>query len=171
MDHNKNRSKQIRKKIAETNFRYNRFLLLRYLLAVFFFVNLYWVLASLLSKAHLAFIISLLLLIVCGFAISEHVKLYGDESDHVLMKLHYNRIYHLFQLVVNSCLFIIAITNLGFEEMYPFLINNFQTRLLIICIVLLGIVCGWSCLYRIHVISQRKDKYYQYIKKYKKSIS
>ncbi|MCF1617367.1 hypothetical protein [Tetragenococcus koreensis] len=171
MSYDKTKQEQLRKETAETNFHYQRFLLLRYLLAIFFFANLYWALASFLSGGYLALMISVLLLVVCGFAVSEHVKLYGDKSDQVELKLYFNRYYHLFQTMVNACLFLIAVTDLGFNQMFPFLIDSFQTRLFIIGIVLLGSGLSWICLRRIHRISQKKDKQYQYIKDYKRSIS
>ena len=46
-----NREQQ--KKMAEKTFRFHRFLFLRYVLAVFFFANLYWFLAAMVSNAVL----------------------------------------------------------------------------------------------------------------------
>lgn len=171
MNYNKAKQEQLRKETAETNFRYNRFLLLRYLLVFFFFTNLYWALASFLSQDYLALIISSFLLVVGGFAVSEHVKLYGDRSNQVELKLHYNRLYHLFQLIVNTYLFLVSITGWGFTWMFPFLNDYFQVRLFIMGIVLVGSGLSWVCLRRIRAISQKEDKHYQYIKEYKRSIS
>ena len=63
------------KKMAEKNFRFNRFLFLRYVLAVFFFANLYWLLAAMASNA-LLLILPLALLVLAISAIGEYVRLW-----------------------------------------------------------------------------------------------
>lgn len=171
MSYTKAKQEQIRKQTAITNFRYNRFLLLRYLLALFFFVNLYWGLASFLSKGVLSLIISTLLLVVGGFAVGEHVKLYGDKDESIASKLYFNHFYYLFQLLVNFCIFVSAFTGFGFKQLFPFLISTSMTRLVIIGVAFLGSGLSLVCLHRVRAILRKKDRYYQHIKKYEKSIS
>ena len=83
--------------MAENTFRFHRFLFLRYVLAVFFFANLYWFLAAMVSNAVLL-ILPLALLILAISAIGEYVRLYGSYSEQIAGKLRWTVNRHLLLL-------------------------------------------------------------------------
>ena len=62
---------RLEKETSVKNFRYNRFLLLRYLLAGFFFMNLYWGLSLALSQSWVA-LLPFGLMVLNLPAIAEH---------------------------------------------------------------------------------------------------
>lgn len=82
---------QLKKETALKNFRFNRFLLLRYLLAGFFFTNLYWLLSLAMSKSMWS-LLPLGLIVLSVPAIAEHLRLYGYPSDDVRNQLKWHRL-------------------------------------------------------------------------------
>lgn len=159
--------KQLQKETSKKNFRYNRFLLLRYTLAFFFFVNLHLVIFLALGKS-LAVIWPLALLFVILPAVFEHVKLYGASENDSANQLHASDVYLRIQLIVNGLLLLSAGTGIGFQTVLPFLSNTSQTRIFLAILVLLGTALVCICLKRISAIRSNQDKHYQYIQKFEK---
>lgn len=151
------------------NFYYNRYLLLRYLLAIFFFTNLYWFLGLLMSQSSLM-LLPLMLLGLSIPAISEHVKLYGEDRQANPLKLQANRLYYLIQLVTNVGIGLMALTNSGFTELFPFFKNSTNTRFVVLAVLLMGGMLAIIGLKRIQHIGLDRDKHYQYIKELEKTI-
>src|SRR5699024_12760599 len=69
---------QNRKNLSIKTMYFNRYLLVRYISALFFFTNLYWFISLLLSDSSLYFL-PLLLLIVLVISIAEQVKMRSEE--------------------------------------------------------------------------------------------
>lgn len=157
---------QMQKKTTLKNFRYNRFLLLRYLLAGFFFTNLYWGLALILSKSFAAvFPVSLLVLSILASA--EHAKLYGEENDEMMNKLRYHNIYQKCQIVANVILFTCMFFDELFSFFYPFLVTTVQVKLSVGGLLIIGVGLSLIILIRIQQIYQQKDKHFSYIQAFK----
>ncbi|MGG5373250.1 hypothetical protein [Enterococcus sp. AZ196] len=158
----KRNSNQLKKETALKNFRYSRFLLLRYLLAGFFFTNLYW--ALLLKMSHSPWVILPVLLIAISIpAIAEHLRLYGYPSDDVSDQLKFQRLYQRIQLSINGILLISILTNIGYSDLFPFLSDTFATKGAIIFIQLVGILLSEVVLRRVKKIYQQQDKHLSYI--------
>ncbi|WP_440894861.1 hypothetical protein ACS127_09805 [Amphibacillus sp. Q70] len=157
------RINQLKNETAIKNFHYNRFLLLRYILAGFFFSNLYWTLALFMSKS-IFILIPVILLLLTIPAIFEHARLYGDITAEAQNKLRYHFIYQYVQMIFNLVLLVLTITRWGYHNLFPFLTNTSTARAVIIFILLVGIVMSISCLNRIKNIYLQKDKHYKYIK-------
>lgn len=150
-----------KKELTKRNFRYNRYLLLRYSLAVLFFSNVYWGLALYLDKSiYLLLPLSLMMLAI--MAISEHVKLYG-ANENELPKLQWNVYYHFCQLGINILLLALTIFNSNFTELFPVLTNSPEAKIAITAILLMGVTISVCCLKRVFNINRNKDKHYQYI--------
>lgn len=155
----------LKKKTAVKNFRYNRYLMLRYLLAGFFFSNLYWGLALLMTSSIFALLpFGLLLLSVP--AIAEHVRLYGFASDEVKNKLQFHKMYQQIQAAINVFLLLSCITGMSFSKLYPFLTNTIETRLATSSVLLAGIILSLIKLKRIQMIYINQDQHYQAIQRF-----
>lgn len=72
-----------KKEYANKSMRFNRFLLFRYMTAIFFFVNLYWTLLSL-SQWTWAGLIPIALLIVDGLILILLNKLKNIGSNRIV---------------------------------------------------------------------------------------
>ncbi|WP_067838997.1 hypothetical protein [Amphibacillus sediminis] len=159
----------LRQETAIKNFRFNRFLLLRYLLAVFFFINLYWFLALVMSRSVMM-LLPLSLLVICTGAVMEHVKLYGEKSNHLDKHLHINFTYHCIQVVVNVGLGLTSMTGLAHTHVYPFLADSVQLRLTLAAILVIGIIMSLICIKRIRAIQRQADKHFQYMQEFEKIL-
>ena len=149
---------QLKKETALKNFRYNRFLLLRYLLAGFFFTNLYWLLS----------LLPLGLIVLSVPAIAEHLRLYGYPSDDVRNQLKWHRLYQMTQGIINLVLLVSVLTNFGFEQVFPFFTNSATSKGFVSCILLVGMLLSGIILKRIQSIYSQKDRHASYITEFSK---
>lgn len=157
----------LKKETADKNFCYNRFLFLRYLLALFFFTNLYWGLALYLSESPLMLVPGLLLLMSL-LAIMDHVKLYGIKAESTTKCLDHHLWYQKIQLLVNFFLLLLLFIPKGINLFFPFLVNSVQTNGMIGSICMLGIALSFWSIYRIKKIYHNQDVYYSHIKEFVK---
>ena len=157
------------KKMTEKNFRFNRFLFLRYVLAVFFFANLYWLLAAIASNA-LLLILPLSLLVLAILAIGEYVRLYGNHSEQIAENLRWTCLFYLCQLTMNLLLYVVCFFSPLFSFVFPFLDNTLINRGVLALWLGVGLTLAALCLQRVNKIRRKKDTYYGYIKEYKKLI-
>jgi hypothetical protein len=164
----KQQRQQYKKEAAVKNFRYNRYLLLRYMLALFFFTNLYWALGLVLGGKITALLPGFLI-VFSLMAVAEHVKLYGAK-EYESKKLHYNRLYHYIQLSVNALMILIAVTGIGYSSFFPFLETTVKARIMISGILAIGSLISFACLKRMEAIDQQKDKHYHYIQEFEKEM-
>lgn len=164
----KEERQKYKSEVAKRHFRYNRYLLLRYSLAILFFSNLYWGLALLLDQKR-TFLLPFGLLVLSLGAISEHVKLYS-QKEQASPRLQLNFYYHLVQLGVNLFLSSFVFLSVDFTKLFPFFTNSSQARWLLIAWLLVGSFLSLLCLRRMHLIHQNKDKHYGYIKEYEKAF-
>ena len=72
-------------------------------------------------------------------------------------------------LIINAILMVAVISPL-FSELFPFLINNMKSKMLILSIITIGIILCSICLKRLQKIKDRKDKQYKYVKQFEKTI-
>ncbi|MBO1307976.1 hypothetical protein JZO70_17510 [Enterococcus sp. 669A] len=160
-------TRDIKKETALKNFRYNRFLILRYLLAGFFFSNLYWLLMLFMSRSWYALLPASLFILTLP-AIGEHAKLYGDMTDQIQNKLRHHKFYLSIQLGMNLVLLVISFTEGGFQRLYPFLTTSSQAKAALVTILLVGIFMSAFCIHRIRRIYLQQDKHYEYIQEFAK---
>ena len=158
---------QLKKETALKNFRYNRFLLLRYLLAGFFFTNLYWLLSLAMSRSAWS-LLPLGLIVLSVPAIAEHLRLYGYPSDDVRNQLIWHRLYQMTQGIINLVLLVSVLTNFGFEQVFPFFTNSATSKGFVSCILLVGMLLSGIILKRIQSIYSQKDRHASYITEFSK---
>ncbi|MDY0406721.1 hypothetical protein P5G51_016345 [Virgibacillus sp. 179-BFC.A HS] len=94
---------------------FNRYLLVRYVSALFFFTNVYWFISLLLSDSPLYFI-PLVLIIALIVSVAEQVKMYSDHSNHAI----YTRACFTILLGTNILLILPTCFSSSFAQLYPF---------------------------------------------------
>ncbi|KLI75081.1 MULTISPECIES: hypothetical protein [Lacticaseibacillus] len=151
-----------RQALSLQSMRFNRFLGIRYLTAVFFFANLWWaIIASNLLSKWLP--VGLMMLAIP--VIYEQIKLFGTPTNH----LPYTTLYFRCQTGVNIGLSILIVTPL-FNALYPFVRDTNNNRGIVLLILLIGIGLGGWSLRRLHLIEQNKDRFYGRLKAYQATL-
>ncbi|APX71434.1 hypothetical protein M5C72_11815 [Companilactobacillus allii] len=150
-------------KVSIRSMYFNRFLLIRYLTAGYFFANMYWFI--LLAGYHKpAAIIPALLLISSIFVIVEQVKKYHDRGNDVPHAFRY----YLAQLLVNLIMAGLSYTSM-FSEIFPFVRPNGANFM--ISILIIGALGCLVLERKIYNISNGLDKSLSRIKDYRNSIN
>lgn len=157
-------SRDYRREMALKNNAFNRFMLLRYSLAIFFFANLYWFLI-LLGSRYILLLLPLILLLLMIRACVEQFKLYGSQHSCLLWSKR--------AFAVQGVAQVVLLIYLGFaakiELLFPVFANTLTAKSVLIALQLLGFGLVYYNIKRINQIQANKDKYYyrfQTIKKY-----
>ncbi|WOV56327.1 hypothetical protein [Enterococcus faecium] len=159
------KSKAINREIAEKNLHYSRFLLIRYLLPAFFFINTYWVFGLILCESYqVAIVVGIALLILCIGAITEQVKLYGNKETVVKKQLRFNGLFHWLQLTTNVFLLLVVLTGFKFKDYFPFFSQNTQVKVILLTTIAIGLIFSVISLRQIYLILIKKDKTYHYLR-------
>lgn len=165
MKKNKEVQKQERA-LALRNFKFNRFLFIRYALAFGIIVNLYWLFMNLFTQVS-SIILPLVMVVAGGLAAFEYLRVYWVHEN----TLKYSNIYFLTQILVNVGLFIATFSETAFNYFYPFLGISEEARLLVYIILGVGIIMSGISLFKVRRIQLNKDKKYKYIQRYEKYSS
>lgn len=155
-----------RKKFGIKTMYFNRYLLVRYVLALFFFSNLYWLLALLLSSSHLFFIPLILIVFLISSGI-EQVKIFNAHTGNAI----YTKLCFIIMFSTNIILILTTYFNFIFLNLYPFLVNKLSSKVLVSFILFIGIFLSYVVLKRLYKIKNNKDKQYKRIKQYEKAIN
>lgn len=155
-----------REKMAIKNMRFNRYILLRYSLALFFFANLNWLIFMLPSR-HAALLIPAVMLLTSLFSIHEFTVLYSSKKDVNLKK---TQIYFRSQLVLNGALLILSLHNGFYLYAFPFLNLNVYGKAGLASVLILGAVISGLCLGKLRAIAENKDRGYKLFNNFKKSM-
>lgn len=150
----------IRKKTGLKNMYFNRYLMIRYFLAIFIFTNIYWLFCVL---GTIAMIFPATLLIASIPTCVETIKTYGNPKYHIRWTERFLKL----QLIMNIMIMIFIWTPM-FTLLFPFLIDVANAKLVVGIISLLGTFMTLACLYRLKQIVTNSDKHYTRIKEYEK---
>ncbi|AXQ78627.1 hypothetical protein DDV21_005810 [Streptococcus chenjunshii] len=155
----------LRKKNSLKSMYYTRYFLIRYVVAFFFFVNLYWLLLLSLSGAVRVAVLPLALA-ACGAACMwEQYQMYAEKQKPARMTWLY------FQLVIiiNGLLILAVFVN-RYHYFYPFLAVSSTVQFLLAGVLAAGIALAAWMLAKIRRINQKKDKQYYRIQQYLATI-
>ncbi|WP_086348026.1 hypothetical protein [Candidatus Enterococcus clewellii] len=151
--------------IQQTKLRsihFNRFLLFRYLTAIFFFINLYW---SILSFSNLTMGIMMplgLLLIDIAIIIEQTRKYWQPSSTLLVTKAGY-------AIQIFSNLLAMLMILFGYQQvLFPFL--NSSGRGLLLLLLTIGSIVGGFVEWRIWQIEHNKDAYLKHMAVFEKSV-
>ena len=153
-----------KKQLSLKNMYFNRYLIVRYLTAFFFFMNMQWMIL-LLSAKSLGSSLPMVLLLAILPAVGEQVKLYRKHQTNV----PWTKRYFLFQGVCNILLIPVLFTS-GFTLLYPFMANNNRGQLFVFILSVSGIFVSVFIQYRLKKISLNQDQQYIRIKQYEKAL-
>lgn len=160
--------KKIQKNRENTSIQsmfFNRYLLIRYIAALFLFTNIYWSILLLLSHSSLYFI-PLSLAIITTISLLEQIKIYRTRTNNVKYT-HYS---FIVLFTANVFLLMTIFSSQVFKRLYPFLVNQTKARALISVILVIGLLLSATALYRLSKIRQNKDKNYLRAKKFEATI-
>lgn len=152
-----------RNEFSLKTFKFNRFMLIRYSLALFFFSNIYWIMY--LGPKIFPTVIPLLLILWSLVTIAEHVKLFSNHSN----QLPNTQRYFTIQLIVNIALIPLSINEQMFVKFFPFMQTNNTAKIIMFSIIGLGIIISLIILHRIKQIKWNRDKAFIRIQNYEKS--
>ncbi|MBS5421927.1 MAG: hypothetical protein KHX47_02045 [Streptococcus salivarius] len=155
-----------RRETALKNTFFNRYLLLRYTIALFFFGNIYWLLNQFIRPSFVI-VLPITLIVLAILATVEQFRLYGKRDE----RLKVTQMFVRSQAVIQVGLLVLTWTSL-FTTLFPIFENNQAARLFVFVILLLGLGLCLLNLKRIQEIYERKDKAYQrFIQLEKSSIT
>lgn len=165
MNANMEKLEERRKKTSITNMYFNRFLLIRYTTALFLFFNLYWFVFLLFSQPLLA-LLPFALFAGAAVVALEQVKLYRNHSQ----KLPYARFFYMAQGIVNVGLIGLIYTP-AYANLFPFLTKTMDTKRVLTCALLIGILISLVVLRKLYKIRLGQDKHLKLVKAYEKTLS
>ncbi|AER18014.1 TPA: hypothetical protein ACHU8I_001334 [Streptococcus suis] len=142
---------------------FNRYMLFRYSLAVFFFANLYWLLVQLFQPS-LYLILPSLMLIAIIIATAEQFKLYSAEESRLTKTEFVLRA----QAILQGLIVVLVILG-HISTLFPTFSNHISAKLFVIALQLLGLALVVLNIKRLEQVRQNTDKYYlrfQIIRKY-----
>ncbi|WP_420067878.1 hypothetical protein [Streptococcus pneumoniae] len=152
--------------MALTNTFFNRYLLLRYSIALFFFGNIYWLLNQFINPSPII-IFPIMLIVFSILATIEQFKLYRNRKEKLGITLMFVRI----QMLISIGLLVLTWTS-WFKNLFPIFENNQVARLFVFVVLLLGLVLSLLDIRRIKKIYKRTDKVYQqFVQLEKNSLS
>ena len=152
-------------KLSLKSMYFNRYLLVRYVTALFFFTNLYWLVSLILSKSSF-YIIPLFLIGFLIISVAEQVKIYSKHTNNAKI----TRFSFIAMLIANVGLIVPTCLSSTFAQLYPFFVNETKSRVFVFSILLAGILLSVLMLRRLNQIKQNMDKQYQRIKEYEKVV-
>ncbi|HEW6858187.1 TPA: hypothetical protein V0313_000212 [Streptococcus pneumoniae] len=157
---------QQRREMALTNTFFNRYLLLRYSIALFFFGNIYWLLNQFINPSPII-IFPIMLIVFSILATIEQFKLYRNRKEKLGITLMFVRI----QMLISIGLLVLTWTS-WFKNLFPIFENNQVACLFVFVVLLLGLVLSLLDIRRIKKIYKRTDKVYQqFVQLEKNSLS
>lgn len=142
---------------------FNRYMLFRYSLAVFFFANLYWLLVQL-FKPSLYLILPSLMLIAIIIATAEQFKLYSAEEPRLTKTEFVLRA----QAILQGLIVVLVILG-QISTLFPTFTNHPAAKTLVIGLQVLGLSLVGLNLKRAEQVKHNVDKHYlrfQTIEKY-----
>lgn len=144
--------------------RYNRFLLIRYVCAFLFFINLYFSLIYFISHSYLL-LFPLLLIIVQLPAIWEQIKLYSTPMNDI----KFTKGLFILQTALSVGVCLTTMTPF-FNFAFPFLTATFTSRVIVTIAALCLIGICLAMLIRLKKISLSTDRQYKRMQQYQQLL-
>lgn len=151
-----------RRALSLTSMYFNRFLLFRYVTAIFFFVNLYWAIV-LFGSGSLVGLLPSILLLGTGSVMVEQVNKFWKQTN----RLTFTRWFYWAQLIANLIVGLgVALGQL--RVFYPFL--NGTSLPWVLSMLGLGALISGFLEYRAFLIEHDKDRYVKHIQQFAANI-
>lgn len=163
--HEKEKLDKSRKETSLKTMYFNRYLLVRYITAGFFFVNLYWFLALIMSERVWAIVPGINLIFMIR-AIWELCTMFSSPIDDAKKTILAYKII----LGVNVAI-VAALFTPFFSKLFPFLTDTGVSHEFIFGITFIGMIFCAVILKRLQKIKNHTDKQFKYTKQYEKTLS
>lgn len=138
------------------NMHFNRFLLLRYSLALFFFSNLYWLFTFVVIGSGFWFI-PLADMLLSVSAVYEQVKLNGLTRKDVI-PLSSTKRYFFVQTTLNIILILLNVLPWGMTALFSFIANTREGWFFLNAVLLVGALLGLLNIRRMKQIENNSDR-------------
>ncbi len=155
----------LRKENAVKNMYYTRYLLIRYVVAFYFFVNLYWTLVLTMSEAYSAMVLPIVLMVFAALAIWEQTRMYSKEQRSPRVTIGFFRV----SVIANLSIIGLVVFQQS-AHLFPFFNVNLSSSLVLIGIQLVGLLLSSWMLLKLHRINRNIDKHYYRIRQYLSAI-
>lgn len=155
-----------RKETSIKSMYFNRYLLVRYITAFFLFTNIYWLISLLISDSSLYFI-PLILIITIVISMVEQMKIYSSHTKQA----KYTKYSFAILLSTNLLLIVPTLFSVTFNQLYPFLVVQEESKILVLVVLGMGILLSAFVLYRLYNIKYNKDQHFKRIKEYEEAIN
>lgn len=142
---------------------FNRYLMVRYFLAMFLFANLYWVI---ISWGQVVSFVALALLILSLPAAVEMFAMYGKSEPSV----KFTTVFYRVQFVA-CILTVIALLVMPVSAILPVFTDVLESKIFAIAIFGVGVALSFACIVRLSKIDQNADKQYDRIKTIEKNLN
>lgn len=153
---------QNRQELSLTSMYFNRYLLIRYTTAVFFFANLYWFILSFSSGGFIKWWPMILLIVTTAVAIEQVSKYW--RRDH---KLPVTKTGYFVQLISNFVALVLIVMGYG-TKIFPFF--GPKGISLMTTVLLIGMGGCFYILARVHLIETDRDRYLKQIQRFAQSL-
>lgn len=153
---------EVRMMTSLKNMYFNRYLMVRYFLALFAFTNFYWLV---LTFKTWVMVIPAVLLVLAILPSYEIVKSYSDKK----MKAIWTKRYFVAQFWVNVCLIVLVFSPL-FKVVFPFALQRMNVQIILALVFIFASIIAYACIHRIHRIDENTDRQYMRIKQFEKAI-
>lgn len=141
---------------------FSRYLMIRYIVTILLFANLFWLVFTCPYKKILGIVIATIMTIYSAIAAIEQLTKMHNRKPAIPI----TRLFLWIQLILNIVLAITIFTPLK-EELFPFITTN-ETNYLILTFLLIGAMICIFAEIRINNIMNGKDRYLRVIKTFKK---
>ena len=153
---------QNKKRYNLTNVSFNRYLVFRYITAIFFFINLYWMILSFETIRSGNVLPILLFLVDIAIIIEQTAKYWNPSNRLTVTRIGYG-------IQIGSNLFILLMILVGHQHIFfPFINEKGQT--ILILFLLVGCVVSTFIEWRAWQIEHDKDAYLTYMETIKKTM-
>ncbi|MGT2906242.1 hypothetical protein [Streptococcus dentiloxodontae] len=146
---------KLKREMTWKNNLFNRYLLFRYSLALFFFANIYWIMIAM-YKATAYLILPLVLLILTVMASAEQLRLYGKKEA----VLKWTKRAFQAQGLANIAAVFISLVPSQFSLVFPVFENNLAGKGFVIMLQLLAIIIVLINLNYAKHVEENSDKFY-----------
>lgn len=142
---------------------FSRYLMLRYSVAIFLFVNLFWFLILIQYRMWFGIVLSgLVTLFSAAAGIEQLTKMHNRKLDVPVTRYYFGTQSGL-NVILGLCLFMPIK-----KQLFPF-VTNADSLYLMLAFLFAGIILAYICERRVHNIIIGKDKYKKLIETYKKT--
>lgn len=148
------------KRLTLRSLYYNRYLMIRYLLVLFFFLNMEW---AFMTWGTWVFAPAAMLIVMSIRPLFEMFMMLGETDPDV----KWTKIFYRIQFIVDAAMAVISLV-VPPNEVLPLFANNLVTHIITFAIFAGLAGLAFLCIYRLQKIDMNIDKHYARIKQYEK---